>query len=71
MRLPIHELKLDAAYTQRVTFDHSDPNLAAAMLMLARAKNLDLIAEGVETHAQADALATVGDHITQGFRFSH
>jgi EAL domain-containing protein (putative c-di-GMP-specific phosphodiesterase class I) len=66
---PVDELKLDRSFTQ------ADPvvarnTMAIAVIHLAHALGLGVIAEGVETPAQAERLRTLGYEIAQGFYFA-
>ncbi len=69
-RLPIKELKLDSAFTQRVTLGEGDSALAMAIVMLAAARKLELVAEGIETAEQVRELVSMGVSVGQGFFFS-
>lgn len=66
-RLPLYELKIDKSLVQDIP---ADPDSSAiAQLILAMASQLDLrvVAEGVETQAQADFLFENNCHALQGF----
>jgi diguanylate cyclase (GGDEF)-like protein len=67
-RYPISLLKLD-----RSLVDHDDPAsqpLITAIAGLGRSLGLDLLAEGIETAAQRDALRRVGVRFGQGYFFA-
>lgn len=73
-RLPLDKLKLDRAYV--TPLDAADPALAGraravleAVVGLARAYDLKVTAEGVETEAQAAILRDAGVDLLQGFLF--
>lgn len=69
--LPIDVLKLDASFTARTTLDPSGPPppLLQAIVAMAKALELPMIIEGVETEAQATALHQAGFSIAQGYFF--
>ena len=49
--------------------DANDAAIARTIVALAQSLGLNVIAEGVETEAQRDALAIAGCHVYQGFYF--
>lgn len=66
-RLPINKLKVDRMFLSEL----NDKNKAVTKAVIALAKSLDLevLAEGVETDAQADFLKEQGCELVQGFRY--
>jgi EAL domain-containing protein (putative c-di-GMP-specific phosphodiesterase class I) len=64
---PVDELKLDRSFTSGPDGDR--PPVAAAVLQLARTMGLDVVAEGVETAAQATWLRDLGYELAQGYHF--
>ena len=68
-RLPVHELKIDRSLTSRL---HEGPTHAVvtALVGMADALDLEVVAEGVEETAQADALAAMGVTRGQGWLWS-
>ncbi len=66
---PVDELKLDRAFTQACT-DPARRRVAAAVAGLARSLELDTVAEGVETAAEADELERLGFRFGQGYLFA-
>ncbi|WP_051938227.1 PAS domain S-box protein [Ferriphaselus sp. R-1] len=68
-RLPIHELKIDKSFVQEVTSDASNAALVETILLVAKHMHLKVVAEGVETRAQADFLNHHGPVIHQGYLF--
>ncbi|MFA6311623.1 MAG: EAL domain-containing protein [Sterolibacterium sp.] len=68
-RLPIHELKIDKSFIQDAPTDPNDAALVEAILAVADRLHLQVVAEGVETQAQADFLNARGRVIHQGYLF--
>ncbi len=69
-RLPIQELKIDQSFVQDLTSDADDAALVETILAVAKHLRLQVVAEGVETQAQADFLNQHGQVIHQGYLFS-
>jgi len=69
-RLPIRELKIDKSFVQDLPGDSDDAALVETIIAIARHLNLAVVAEGVETEAQADFLNARGNVIHQGFLFA-
>jgi PAS domain S-box-containing protein/diguanylate cyclase (GGDEF)-like protein len=68
--LPMSGLKLDRTFTYGITSqDRTATQLAQALVGLAEGLELDTVAEGIETHAQADYLRTLGWRHGQGWLF--
>lgn len=66
-RLPVSTLKIDRAFIKDLPDDEEDVAITQAILALARALQMKVVAEGVETLAQLDYLRTHGCHEYQGF----
>ncbi|HRD32836.1 MAG TPA: EAL domain-containing protein [Rhodocyclaceae bacterium] len=67
--LPIDRLKLDRTFVRDLETDADDAAICAATVGLAHNLRLELIAEGVETHAQHVFLRNLGCDLLQGFHF--
>ncbi len=66
--LPIDTIKIDQSFVQLM---HGDTrSIIEAMQSIARAFDLTVVAEGVETVDQAAALGAMGVHFLQGYFFS-
>ena len=69
-RLPIAELKIDKTFVQDAPVDRGDAALVETILAVARHMQLQVVAEGVETAAQAEFLAQrAADVVYQGYLF--
>ncbi len=68
-RLPLDQLKIDRSFVRDVLSDPNDAAIIGTIVALAQAMGMAVIAEGVETQAQCDALAAHGCHAYQGYLF--
>lgn len=68
-RFPIDELKLDRSFVTDSWRGGRDGAIAMSIIALGRAFNLQVVAEGVETPAQAEYLLAHGCVYQQGFLF--
>jgi EAL domain-containing protein (putative c-di-GMP-specific phosphodiesterase class I)/GGDEF domain-containing protein len=66
-RLPLDYLKLDHAMTRDIGGAEADRIIVRSVIAMAKALNLKVIAEGVESEAQLDALREEGCDYFQGF----
>lgn len=66
-RLPVTTLKIDREFVCGLGDDPHDSAIAAAIIALARALDLQVIAEGVETRRQLDELRRLGCEAAQGY----
>lgn len=67
--LPITQVKLDRSFIGNMLGDTGDHAIVAAAVAMADSLGLGLVAEGVETAAQADALRALGCRYAQGYLF--
>ncbi|HNQ76640.1 MAG TPA: bifunctional diguanylate cyclase/phosphodiesterase, partial [Pseudothauera hydrothermalis] len=68
-RLPINELKIDRSFIQDAPTDPNDAALVDAILSIAGHLNIAVVAEGVETEAQAAFLTTRVPMLYQGYLY--
>ena len=68
--LPIDELKIDRAFVKKITADPAYEGIVRTCVSLARGLNLKVVAEGVETEAQATKLRSLECDQAQGFFYS-
>jgi diguanylate cyclase (GGDEF)-like protein len=66
-RFPIDELKVDRAFVKALDEGPSASALIAAIVGMARALNLNVVAEGVETGSQLELVRSLGCNAAQGF----
>ena len=69
-RLPIDRLKIDRSFVKDLPGDASDAAIVRSVVDMARALELTVIAEGVETAEQRDHLAAMGCHEAQGYLYA-
>ena len=67
--LPVDILKIDRSFVSPLEVDHQAVALVSAIVGIARALDLDVIVEGVETTAQLELLDDLGCHVVQGFYY--
>lgn len=69
-RLPINNLKIDRSFVNDLAKNKNDLAIANAIIALGHSMDLTVIAEGIETEAQANALDKLGCDIGQGYLYS-
>ena len=69
-RLPVTTLKIDRSFVVDVADDADGSAIVSAITGLARSLLLSVVAEGVETVAQRNALRACGVTTMQGYLFS-
>lgn len=68
--LPVQAFKLDRSFVSGLGKDETSLEICASAIRLARNLSLEIVAEGVETAAQAEWLRALGCPIFQGYLFS-
>jgi EAL domain-containing protein (putative c-di-GMP-specific phosphodiesterase class I) len=69
-RFPVDTLKIDRSFVAGLGHDDGDRAIVAAIMGIAKALGLEVVAEGVETAAQAAELEALGCTVAQGFRYA-
>src|SRR5690606_18914110 len=69
-QFPIQRIKIDRAFVQGLGDRGADRSLVRTIIAMARSMALDLVAEGVETIEQLEALRELGCDKAQGFLIS-
>lgn len=68
-RLPLSTLKIDRAFMQDVPFRRRNNQLTSSIVRIAESLGLEVVAEGIETEAQATFVAELGCAYGQGYLF--
>ena len=68
--MPVDVLKMDRAFIQKLGEQEKDTSLVALILGIAGSLRIPVVAEGVETEEQLQALKELGCPLVQGFYFS-
>ena len=69
-RYPVDKIKIDRSFVSNLGVDPEAEAVIRAIVKLAKALNLNIVAEGVETRAQKNILRQTGCNIIQGYIFS-
>ena len=69
-RFNIDTLKVDRSFVSSLPDSLEDKAIATAVIALARSFDMSVVAEGVETHAQAEMLKNLGCDEMQGYLLS-
>jgi diguanylate cyclase (GGDEF)-like protein len=69
-RLPVDTLKIDRSFVTGAAYEAQDAVILEALIRMARGLGCDVVAEGVETFEEMDALRTLGCTVMQGYLFS-
>jgi diguanylate cyclase (GGDEF)-like protein len=68
--LPIHEVKIDKSFVQRIHLDRRDRAVVRSAVQLGHALDLQVVAEGVENIESYEHLAREGCNLIQGYLIS-
>jgi len=68
--LPFDVLKIDRSFVTRMTEGEQPLQIVRTIVELARVMGMEVVAEGIETHAQYMLLRQLGCRFGQGFLFS-
>jgi diguanylate cyclase (GGDEF)-like protein/PAS domain S-box-containing protein len=69
-RFPVHTLKIDKAFVDRITERKEDDDLVRAIIAMGHSLGMKVIAEGVETDTQLLFLKSFQCNIIQGYYYS-
>jgi EAL domain-containing protein (putative c-di-GMP-specific phosphodiesterase class I) len=69
-KLPVDTLKLDRSFVLQLDSNEAGRKIVAAVIRLAHQLDMDVIAEGLETKEQIEALKGLGADFGQGYYFS-
>jgi len=69
-KFPIHQVKIDYSFVKEITNNANDALLVRAIIALTATLNKELVAEGVETLAQATLLQSYDCRYAQGYLYS-
>ena len=69
-RFPVDIIKIDKSFVDGIATEPTAAALVDAMIRIAKALNLETVAEGVERAEQADRLRVLQCDIGQGYLFS-
>lgn len=69
-RFPINTLKIDRSFVTELSDETGGGKLVSTIVAMAKALDLDVIAEGIETETQAEKLRDLGCEFGQGYLFS-
>jgi diguanylate cyclase (GGDEF)-like protein/PAS domain S-box-containing protein len=70
-RYPVTRLKIDKSFVRNICTDAEDAAIVQAIMYLGRRFGLRVIAEGIETEAQDEALRMYGCTEAQGYLYGH
>jgi diguanylate cyclase (GGDEF)-like protein len=69
-QLPLSKLKIDRAFVRDLPESKADEAIIRAVVVMAKALGMRVLAEGVETQAQSQALTRMGCDSLQGYLYS-
>ena len=69
-QFPLDALKIDRQFIKHLTTSDKDAAIATSIIQLAHNLELEVVAEGVESAEQVEALQRLGCDIAQGYYFS-
>ncbi len=69
-QMPIHELKIDQSFINKINQSKADTRMVKIILKMAKSFDLKVVAEGVETIEQAQFLIEQQCDILQGYLFA-
>jgi diguanylate cyclase (GGDEF)-like protein/PAS domain S-box-containing protein len=70
-RLPLDTVKIDRSFVEGLDSDPGHSAIVSSVVKISEVLDLDVIAEGVETRSQHQALRSLGCQLAQGYYFGH
>ena len=70
-RFPIDVLKIDRSFVSPMAVHDYDPRLVRAIIVLGESLGMRIVAEGIETVGQLDALRALGCEMGQGYLIAY
>lgn len=70
LTMPVDMIKIDKVLVDRLAADGAGAAVIGGLLHTARSLNIEVVAEGIETEAQAVQLVRLGCELGQGYLFS-
>jgi EAL domain-containing protein (putative c-di-GMP-specific phosphodiesterase class I) len=70
-QFPIQCIKIDRAFVQNITNDAGTQTMVRTIIAMAESMGADVVAEGIETPQQLEALRSLACHRAQGYLISH
>lgn len=67
---PINKIKIDRSFVKDIDSERSSKAIIAAIVAMGHSLNVKVLAEGIETEAQLEALQELGCDEAQGFYFA-
>lgn len=68
--MPVDAIKIDRTFVARMDEDERARAVVSSLVTMGAALDVAVVAEGVETHEQAQALGRMGCHLAQGYWWS-
>ena len=68
-KFPIHAIKIDRSFVAGIDENANDRSIVRSIVQLGAELGIAVVAEGIETVAQSDAVQTIGCGIGQGYLF--
>ncbi|MBT9315535.1 bifunctional diguanylate cyclase/phosphodiesterase [Leptothoe spongobia] len=70
-KLPVHTLKIDRTFVEKIQTENCQYKVVSTILALSKQLGLTVVAEGIETARQLQQLQQLGCQFGQGYLFSH
>ncbi|UJW85123.1 putative bifunctional diguanylate cyclase/phosphodiesterase [Devosia sp. SL43] len=70
LSFPVDVIKIDKSFVDRIGTGHASDVVVGAIIDIARKLDMKIVAEGIETAEQAEALSKLGCTLGQGYLFA-